>query len=59
MKQFYVNVRLKSDDAKSEWKHEWRKVESPTLGDAVLVAKQMPDVVMCLEASVTPGGVVT
>jgi hypothetical protein len=55
----HVNVRLKSDDPKAEWRHEWRQVEAPTLGEAVAVANRMPDVAMCLEASFVPGGVVT
>lgn len=54
----HVNVRLKSDDPKSEWRHEWRQVEAPTLREAVEIAKKMPDVAMCLEASFIPGGVV-
>lgn len=55
----HVNVRLKQDDPKSPWRHEWRQVEAPTLGAAMDVAKRMPDVVLCLEASFVPGGVVT
>ena len=57
--KFHVNVRLKNDDPKAEWRHEWRQVESSTLREAMEVAKRMPDVVMCLEVSIAPGGVLT
>jgi hypothetical protein len=55
----HVNVRLKNSDPKDAFRHEWRQIEAPTLGAAMDVAKKMPDVAMCLEASVVPGGVVT
>lgn len=38
---------------------EWRTVKASNLNDAVKVAEQMPDVEVCLEASIVPGGVVT
>ncbi len=50
----HVNVRLKSDG-----RHEWRQVEAPTLREAIAIAERMPDVAMCTEASLVPGGVVT
>jgi len=55
----HVNVRLKNDDPKAEWRHEWREVQAPTLSEAIKVAEQMDDVEVCLEASVVPGGVAT
>ena len=55
----YVNVRLKNDDPKAEFRHEWRQVEAPTLREAMSKAERMPDVAMCLEASITPGGMET
>lgn len=58
-KTFHVNVRLKNDDPKAEWRHEWRQVEAPTLREAMAVAERIPDVAMCVEASVVPGGVAT
>ena len=51
----YVRVRLADADRTLEW----REVEAETLDAAIKVAEQMPDVEACLEASVTPGGVVT
>jgi hypothetical protein len=51
----YVNVRL----ADTERTREWREVEAETLDVAIKVAEQMPDVEVCLEASIVPGGVVT
>lgn len=51
----YVYVRL-SD---TERTREWREVEAETLSDAIKVAEQMPDVEVCIEASVIPGGVAT
>ena len=55
----FVNVRLKNDDPKAEMRHEWRQVEAPTLREAMATAERMPDVVMCLEASINPGGMET
>lgn len=55
----HVNVRLKQEDSKAPWRHEWRQVEAPTLGAAMDIAKKMPDVAMCLEASLVAGGVGT
>ena len=51
----YVNVRL----ADVERTREWREVEAETLSDAIKVAEAMPDVEVCVEASITHGGVVT
>jgi hypothetical protein len=51
----YVKVRL----ADVERTLEWRDVEAETLDAAIKVAEQMPDVEVCIEASVTPGGEVT
>lgn len=51
----YVRVRLADVDRTLEW----REVKSATLHEAIKVAEKMPDVEMCLEASLTPGGVVT
>ena len=56
---FHVNVRLKNDDPKAKWRHEWRQVEAPTLREAMVIAERMPDVAMCTEVSIVPGGVVT
>jgi len=55
----FVNVRLKNDDPKAEMRHEWRQVEAPTLREAMATAERMPDVEMCLEASIIPGGMET
>lgn len=54
-KKCYVHVRL----ADVERTLEWREVEAETLEAAIKVAEAMPDVEVCLEASITPGGVVT
>lgn len=51
----YVWVRL----ADTNRTLEWREVEAATLDAAIKVAEQMPDVEVCLEASVYPGGVLT
>lgn len=51
----YVHVRL----ANAERTREWRKVQAETLDAAIKVAEQMEDVEVCLEASITPGGVET
>lgn len=51
----HVRVRLADVDRTLEW----REVEAETLEAAVKVAEQMPDVEVCLEASIVPGGVVT
>ena len=51
----YVRVRL----ADTERALEWREVEAENLHAAIKVAERMPDVEVCLEASVTNGGVVT
>lgn len=51
----YVRVRL----ADSERTLEWREIEADTLDQSVELAEQMPDVEVCLEASIYPGGVVT
>jgi hypothetical protein len=53
--KIHVHVRL----ADTERTLEWRQVEAETLSDAIKVAEKMPDVEVCLEASVIPGGVVT
>jgi hypothetical protein len=55
----HVNVRLKNDNPQDGFRHEWRQVEAPTLRDAMDAAERMPDVEMCLEASVNPGGIET
>lgn len=55
MIMFHVHVRL-SDDERTL---EWRQVVAETLDGAIKVAEQMPDVEVCLEASVLPGGVPT
>jgi hypothetical protein len=49
----HVNVKLK------DGRYEWRQVEAPTLREAMAVAERMPDVAMCVESSVVPGGVAT
>lgn len=51
----FVKVRLSDVDMTLEW----REVEAPTLGDAIKVAERMPDVQVCVEASLVPGGVPT
>jgi hypothetical protein len=51
----YVSVRLND----VERTREWREVEAETLDAAIKVAEQMPDVEVCTEASMVPGGVVT
>lgn len=51
----YVSVRLND----VERTREWREVEAESLDAAIKIAEQMPDVEVCLEASVTPGGEVT
>ncbi len=50
----YVRVRL----ADTERTREWREVEAETLDAAIKAVEQMPDVEVCLEASLIPGGVV-
>lgn len=61
----HVNVRLKNDDPKAQWRHEWRQVEveqvqgMAALNAAIEAAEKMPDVAICLEASFIPGGAVT
>jgi hypothetical protein len=51
----YVSVRL----ADAERTREWREVEADTLDAAIKIAEQMPDVEVCTEASIYPGGVLT
>ena len=51
----HVCVRLADVDRTVEW----RTVKASSLDKAIKIAEQMPDVEVCLEASVTPGGVVT
>ena len=51
----YVRVRLADVDRSLEW----REVQAETLDAAIKVAEAMEDVEVCLEASITPGGVVT
>ena len=51
----HVHVRLSDTDRSLEW----RKVKAGSLSEAVKIAEQMPDVEVCLEASLVPGGVVT
>jgi len=53
--KLYVSVRL-ADAARTR---EWREVEAETLSAAIKVAEQMPDVEVCTEASIYPGGVLT
>jgi len=53
--KIHVHVRL-ADTGRSL---EWREVEALTLSEAIKVAEAMPDMEVCLEASVIPGGVVT
>lgn len=53
--KIYVHVRL----ADTERTLEWRQVEAGTLSEAIKIAEKMPDVEVCFEASVVPGGVVT
>ena len=53
--KFYVHVRLADVDRTLEW----REVAARDLDEAINVANRMPDVEVCLEASVFPGGVVT
>ncbi len=52
--KIYVHVRL----ADIERTLEWRQVEAETLSEAIKVAEKMPDVEVCFEASLVPGGVV-
>ena len=49
----YVYVRL-ADAVRTR---EWRTVKAGSFDEAIKVAEQMPDVEVCLEASITPGGV--
>ena len=51
--------RPKTQQACEQCGKEWRQVEAPTLREAMAVAERMPDVAMCVEASVVPGGVAT
>lgn len=55
MNKYYVRVRLADVDRTLVW----RDVEAETLSAAVKAAEAMEDVEVCLEASITPGGVVT
>lgn len=54
-KTIHVRVRLSDVDRTLEW----REVEAETLSDAIKAAERMDDVEVCIEASITPGGVVT
>ena len=51
----YVRARL----ADSDRSLEWREVEADTLEQAIKIVEQQDDVEVVLEASWTPGGVVT
>lgn len=51
----YVRARLADVDRTLEW----REVEAEDLQDAIKIVEQQDDVEVVLEASVTPGGVVT
>jgi len=53
MNKAYCYVRI------SGWKYEWRTVQAENLEHALELARAMPDVVSVLEASWSPGGVVT
>ena len=53
--RFYVRTRL----ADEERTVEWRPVLAHDIEEAIKVAEKMPDVEVCLEASIIPGGVVT
>ena len=57
--KIHVNVQLKTNHPNGEWRYEWRQVEAPTLREAISVAERMPDVQVCVEASLVPGGVPT
>lgn len=52
---YHVRVRLADVDRTVEW----RSFKAESLDSAIKIAEQMPDVEVCLEASVIPGGVVT
>lgn len=51
----YVRARLADVDRTLEW----REVEADSLEQAVKIVEQQDDVEVALEASWTPGGVVT
>ena len=51
----HVRVRLSDADRTVEW----RTVKASSLDKAVKIAEQMPDVEVCLEASLKPRSVVT
>ena len=55
MKTAYVRVRLADVDRTIEW----REVEAESLEQAIKIAEQQDNVEVVLEASWTPGGVVT